>query len=127
MSDVDAKLSFRFDVLGILRLSFLLGIPNASSQLGGSVHRSLYPIVYYDMIKTFGRSRSQLCRIFNHTVDLIYERWLKVIYFAPCTDRAHQCHKQQGCSNRQRLWFTYGTKRNNLIWQKAKFNRRMSQ
>ncbi|ETV93871.1 hypothetical protein H310_12219 [Aphanomyces invadans] len=42
--------------------------------------RLRYPISYYDLIATFGRSREQLCRIFNYMVQFVYDRWKSVIY-----------------------------------------------
>ncbi|KAH9103027.1 hypothetical protein AeMF1_020523 [Aphanomyces euteiches] len=91
MRDADSVMSFRFDVHGIVELSSLLGIPNVvitnsrDRILGVEalcilLKRLRYPTIFYDMMATFGRSRGQLCRIFNHMVNLIYMQWRSTIY-----------------------------------------------
>ena len=93
--DVDARLAYRFDVRGLKMLSLLLGIPlvvvttDRDRVLGMEalcilLRRLRYPTTYYDMMGVFGRSREQLCRIFNHMVDFIFREWKDVIY----------CHKE---------------------------------
>ncbi|KAF0768048.1 hypothetical protein AaE_002817, partial [Aphanomyces astaci] len=75
--DADALLSFRFDVAGVLELTSLLRVPNVvitehrDRVLGVEamcilLRRLRYPIIFYDMVAKFGRSREQLCRIFNY-------------------------------------------------------------
>ncbi|KAF0708738.1 hypothetical protein AaE_013106 [Aphanomyces astaci] len=86
MRDADAVLSFRFDVSGVLELTSLLGVPNVvitSSRdrvtgveaMAILLKRLRYPITFYDMLSTFGRSREQLCRIFNHMIEFVYTSW----------------------------------------------------
>ncbi|RHY88618.1 hypothetical protein DYB35_011573 [Aphanomyces astaci] len=82
MRDVDAHMSFRFDVRGVLQLSSLLGVPNVVittnrdrvvgvETIAILLRRLRYPITYYDMLSMFGRSREQLCRIFNYMVAFL--------------------------------------------------------
>ncbi|ETV69519.1 hypothetical protein H257_14881 [Aphanomyces astaci] len=91
MRDADAVLSFRFDVSGVLELTSLLGVPNVvitSSRdrvtgveaMAILLKRLRYPITFYDMLSTFGRSREQLCRIFNHMIQFVYTTWRDHIY-----------------------------------------------
>ncbi|ETV74137.1 hypothetical protein H257_11102 [Aphanomyces astaci] len=77
MRDADELLSYRFDVRGVVELTDLLGIPNvvitsARDRVVGVealailLRRLRYPITYYNMVASFGRSREQICRIFNY-------------------------------------------------------------
>jgi hypothetical protein len=91
ISSADAVLKYRFDVDGILKMSFLLRIPttiitDSSDRVLGVeafcvvLYRLHYPKRYYDMLQIFGRSREQLCRVFNLTLNLLYSIWKDVIY-----------------------------------------------
>ncbi|ETV94966.1 hypothetical protein H310_11607 [Aphanomyces invadans] len=91
MRDADSILSFRFNVAGVLQLTSLLGVPNAVitscrdrvigvEALAIMLKRLRYPITYYDLLATFGRSREQICRIFNHMINLVYNNWKDHIY-----------------------------------------------
>ncbi|KAF0746619.1 hypothetical protein AaE_008058, partial [Aphanomyces astaci] len=90
ISDINAQMSFRFDVRGILELACLLGVPNVVTSgrdrvcgveaLCVLLRRLRYPVTFYDMVATFVRSREQLCRVFNHMVVLLYGQWKDVIY-----------------------------------------------
>jgi hypothetical protein len=44
------------------------------------LRRLRYPVIYYDMVATFGRSREQLCRVFNFMVNFVYGEWKSTIY-----------------------------------------------
>ncbi|KAH9109808.1 hypothetical protein LEN26_013933, partial [Aphanomyces euteiches] len=91
MRDIDAEKSFRFKVNGVLQLTSLVGVPNViitetRDRVVGVeamcivLRRLRYPTTYYDMVAVFGRSREQLCRVFNFMVDFIYGRWKQTIY-----------------------------------------------
>ncbi|ETV69613.1 hypothetical protein H257_14752 [Aphanomyces astaci] len=86
MRDADAVLSFRFDVAGVLQLTSLLGVPNVVITSSRDrvtdveamvilLKRLRYPITFYDMLSTFGRSREQICRILNHMVAFVFNSW----------------------------------------------------
>jgi len=98
MRDADAVLSFRFDVRSVLRLTDVLGLPHVVKTKDGDkvygeealcivLKRMKYPIAYYDMMQTFGRSRGQLARIYHHTIDFLHARWKSTIFFAGYVDR----------------------------------------
>ncbi|ETV69898.1 hypothetical protein H257_14497 [Aphanomyces astaci] len=91
MRDVDARLSFRFDMRDVLQLTTLLGVPNvvvtsSFDRLLGveamcvMLRRLRYPTTYYDKVATFGRSREQLCRVFNFMVTFVHAEWKEIIY-----------------------------------------------
>ncbi|KAH9183905.1 hypothetical protein AeNC1_014118, partial [Aphanomyces euteiches] len=91
MRDKDVEISFRFNVRGVVQLTYLLGIPNVvitsnrNRVLGVeakciTLRRLRYPVTFYDMLSTFGRSRAQLCRIFNHMINFMYSEWKETIY-----------------------------------------------
>ncbi|KAF0738210.1 hypothetical protein Ae201684P_004663 [Aphanomyces euteiches] len=93
MSNADAVLSFRFDVSGILQLVSLLRVPHTAITQAGDrclgeealaivLQRLAYPKRFYDMVSSFGRSRESLCRIFNWTIDFLYNVSKETIYFA---------------------------------------------
>lgn len=63
--DANTLLDFRFDIAGVQKLGLLLGLPTR----------------FYDLTKTFGRSRSALSEIFLHVIDEIYNRWHGLLYF----------------------------------------------
>ena len=83
MADTDCKTSFRFDLREITKLAKLLGIlervkTKARDSCSGEtalcivLGRMNYPKRYFDMMPTFGRSESSICRIFLHTISLIF-------------------------------------------------------
>ena len=92
LTDADAILDFRFDVYGIRKLSVVLGLPTviitASHDRAHNVealaivlNRLCFPRRFYDMMKTFGRSRESLCHIFLHTINLLYAKWKDLLFF----------------------------------------------
>ncbi|ETV71304.1 hypothetical protein H257_13435 [Aphanomyces astaci] len=126
MRDADAVLSFRFDVSGVLELTSLLGVPNVvitSSRdrvtgvedMAILLKRLRYPITFYDMLSTFGRSREQLRRIFNHMIEFVYTSWRDLIYcnkririrqwssWIELGKRTSSGHKRMHCLNFQGL------------------------
>ncbi|RQM19825.1 hypothetical protein B5M09_013020 [Aphanomyces astaci] len=111
MRDVDAHMSFRFDVRGVLQLSSLLGVPNVVitpnrdrvvgvEAIAILLRRLRYPITYYDMLSMFGRCREQLCRIFNYMVAFVYQQWGDVIYCNKQTVRSRIASYATAVSNK---------------------------
>ena len=86
LSNSQIKKYFRFDEADILHLVELLNMPD-HIVCGNRVHTSgiealcitlrrlAYPSRYCDMIPLFGRSRGDLCEIFNHTIEFIHTRF----------------------------------------------------
>ncbi|KAF0706951.1 hypothetical protein AaE_013865 [Aphanomyces astaci] len=87
----NALLDFRFDVVGIKRLVYLLGVPAVVITTNNSricrdeamcvlLSRLTFPRRYHDMARMFGRSRGRLSDIFNHMVHDLYDRWKQVLF-----------------------------------------------
>ncbi|ETV83757.1 hypothetical protein H257_04388 [Aphanomyces astaci] len=92
MTDANAVLDYRFDVVGIRKLGYYLGLPavvvteNWSRALRDEamcivLGRMAFPTRLHGMSKTFGRSRSSICDVFLHTINLLYEIWGNLLYF----------------------------------------------
>ncbi|ETV69684.1 hypothetical protein H257_14547 [Aphanomyces astaci] len=92
MTDANAILNFRFDVAGVQKLAFLLGLPAAvitasrnrvlrDEALCIVLSRMAFPTRFFDMAQTFGRSRSVLCDVFLHVLNELYDRWNPLLYF----------------------------------------------
>ncbi|ETV96241.1 hypothetical protein H310_10425 [Aphanomyces invadans] len=92
VSDANALLEYRFDVAGIRRLAYLLGLPavvitkrryrvTRDEAMCVLLGRLAFPVRFHTMTKTFGRSRAALCEIFAHVVGEIYDRWKSLMYF----------------------------------------------
>ncbi|KAF0724854.1 hypothetical protein Ae201684_016603 [Aphanomyces euteiches] len=91
MSDADAVIQFRFDTSEIQVLACSLRLPNIiiTSQrdkchreegLCIVLGRLSYPSKFHDMINTFGRSREQMCRIFNFIIGFLFDEWGERLY-----------------------------------------------
>jgi hypothetical protein len=92
MSDANAVLEFRFDVAGVQKLGFLLGVPAVVVTSSRNrvlrdeamcilLSRMAFPTRFFDMSRTFGRSRSALCDVFLHVLNEIYDHWNHLLYF----------------------------------------------
>ncbi|KAG2898217.1 hypothetical protein PC115_g16908 [Phytophthora cactorum] len=89
--DADCELLFRFDESGVLALCRYFALPelviterrdkaHSSEALCILLYRLSYPKRLYDMVKLFGRSTGQLCRIIKHMLSC--EDHVKVKSFA---------------------------------------------
>ncbi|ETV90046.1 hypothetical protein H310_15124, partial [Aphanomyces invadans] len=87
----NALLDFRFDVTGIKKMGYLLGIPATIITPAGSricrdeamcilLSRLTFPRHYHGMALMFGRSRAQLGDVFLYLVHDIYDRWDPIVF-----------------------------------------------
>ncbi|ETV65980.1 hypothetical protein H257_17399 [Aphanomyces astaci] len=75
VSDANALLDFRFDVMGVKRLGYLLGLPAVvttqryraswDEAMCIMLGRLAFPTRFHTMIQTFGCSRAALCAILD--------------------------------------------------------------
>jgi hypothetical protein len=91
MTNANAILDFRFDVDGIKELGYILGLPavvvtanrnrvHRDEAMCVVLNRLAFPVRFYSMACVFGRSRSNLCDIFWHVINVIYEHWGGLLY-----------------------------------------------
>ena len=83
-SDVECKIELRFAKKHLTELCEFLGIPEKITCVQRTVCSGMeglcillkglaYPCRYTDMVPRFGRNPTELCLIFNTTIDFIYD------------------------------------------------------
>ncbi|KAF0748321.1 hypothetical protein AaE_007379, partial [Aphanomyces astaci] len=92
LSNANAILDYLFDIAGIRQLGYHLGLPAVLVTASQNrvlrdeamcilLGRLAFPTRLHDMSRTFGRSRSSICDVFLHVVNLLYNLWGRVLYF----------------------------------------------
>ncbi|ETV69901.1 hypothetical protein H257_14500 [Aphanomyces astaci] len=103
-TDATAILDYRFDI-AVHRdeaMCVLLG-------------RLAFPVRFHTMTKTFARSRSDLCDIFMHVINVLYAQWGSLLYFneklvAKNIDRYYSAVASKGTPLSNVFGFIDGTK-----------------
>ena len=90
LTDDESKGEFRFYKADIRRLEGVLGLPQQIMFYNGMVVDSIdalcillkrfsYPCRYMDMVPRFAKPVAEICVIANHTVDLVFNQWGRLL------------------------------------------------
>ena len=90
LTDDECKGELRFYKNDVYRLSEALNLPDQFIFYNGLVvdkveaicvllKRFAYPCRYLDMVSRFGRPTPELCVIANHTMDLVFNQWSRLL------------------------------------------------